>query len=189
MNIFEGARRIAIIIAAVSVVGAIAASLTRDPYVEISYEVPFYGFDPVKVDGCEYSSEDALISERRKTPSGISYHVEICFKAARADDGRMLVPYVRQGESFLMNEKYSEDVSSYTRSIIGKFNRGAEEWQEAKAEKSRVFWSGLMSMAVGIIASLAAFWIFVWAIGWIVRGFMGIPRGQDKNSPRRGGEC
>jgi hypothetical protein len=29
-------------------------------------------------------------------------------------------------------------------------------------------------------ASLAALWLVSWIIGWIVRGFAGIPRGQDK---------
>ena len=26
---------------------------------------------------------------------------------------------------------------------------------------------------------LLVFWAFTWAVGWIVRGFMGIPRGKD----------
>ena len=31
-----------------------------------------------------------------------------------------------------------------------------------------------------IISGLLFLWAFTWVIGWIVRGFMGIPRGQDK---------
>jgi len=33
---------------------------------------------------------------------------------------------------------------------------------------------------LGLMASLAGFWAFTWAVGWIVRGFMGIPRGSDQ---------
>jgi len=33
---------------------------------------------------------------------------------------------------------------------------------------------------LGIISGLLFLWAFTWAIGWIVRGFKGIPRGQDK---------
>lgn len=31
----------------------------------------------------------------------------------------------------------------------------------------------------GTLAGVGVGWIFVWCIGWIVRGFLGIPRGQD----------
>ena len=27
--------------------------------------------------------------------------------------------------------------------------------------------------------SMAGFWAFTWTVGWIVRGFMGIPHGKD----------
>jgi hypothetical protein len=33
---------------------------------------------------------------------------------------------------------------------------------------------------LGVISGLFFLWTFTWAIGWIVRGFKGIPRGQDK---------
>ena len=32
---------------------------------------------------------------------------------------------------------------------------------------------------LGMFASLAGFWLFVWTVGWIVRGFKGIPQGRD----------
>lgn len=32
---------------------------------------------------------------------------------------------------------------------------------------------------LGMLASLAGWWAFTWTVGWIVRGFMGIPRGSD----------
>jgi hypothetical protein len=37
----------------------------------------------------------------------------------------------------------------------------------------------------GLIATLVGFWLFTWGMGWIVRGFSGIPRGQDSkpNTP------
>ena len=33
---------------------------------------------------------------------------------------------------------------------------------------------------LGAISGLLFLWAFTWVIGWVVRGFMGIPRGQDK---------
>jgi hypothetical protein len=34
--------------------------------------------------------------------------------------------------------------------------------------------------ALGAIGGLIFLWAFTWAVGWIVRGFAGIPRGVDK---------
>lgn len=35
------------------------------------------------------------------------------------------------------------------------------------------------------LGGLAFIWVFTWVVGWIVRGFRGIPRGQDSkpNTP------
>lgn len=35
------------------------------------------------------------------------------------------------------------------------------------------------TLLLQMLATLLGFWVFVWAVGWVVRGFMGIPRGQD----------
>ncbi len=49
---------------------------------------------------------------------------------------------------------------------------------------TRLGWMQTLKQAgehlLGLIASLAGFWVFTWAVGWIVRGFMGIPRGLDQ---------
>lgn len=39
---------------------------------------------------------------------------------------------------------------------------------------------GIVFAAMG--SGLLALWGLAWTIGWIVRGFMGIPRGQDDKS-------
>jgi hypothetical protein len=33
-----------------------------------------------------------------------------------------------------------------------------------------------------LLGGLAFIWVFTWVVGWIVRGFRGIPRGQDSKS-------
>lgn len=180
MNIFEGARRVAIAGAAVVVVFVLYITVTRDPYAEISYEVSHFGATPILVDNCAYSSVDARVSESRNTGSGAKYDIEICFKASRSNDGRMLVPFVSTSEGVLMNPPYSEEVSEYTNSFIKSFHGGAAELALADERISRSFWSNVINTAVGIVVSLAGFWVFVWAMGWIMRGFLGIPRGQDK---------
>ena len=31
-----------------------------------------------------------------------------------------------------------------------------------------------------LVGGLALFWAFVWCVGWVMRGFLGIPSGEDK---------
>ena len=53
-----------------------------------------------------------------------------------------------------------------------------EIWKEGK------WWPQLLKdlgqKVFGIISGLLFLWAFTWVVGWIVRGFMGIPKGQDK---------
>ena len=41
-------------------------------------------------------------------------------------------------------------------------------------------WKEIKESSYSIIGGLAFLFIFSWSIGWIVRGFAGIPSGQDK---------
>lgn len=52
-------------------------------------------------------------------------------------------------------------------------NRLNQKWWESWRS---VYGQGLAAMLGGLIA----LWIFLLATGWIVRGFMGIPRGSDR---------
>jgi hypothetical protein len=62
-----------------------------------------------------------------------------------------------------------------------------ELFQIPKADEgyiTRLVWlQKAQSAGVGLLqmlASLAGFWLFVWTVGWIVRGFKGIPQGKDR---------
>lgn len=55
-----------------------------------------------------------------------------------------------------------------------------DDWQRAvgnmPAELQYLRFVGLIWMPIG----LASLWAFTWIIGWIMRGFMGVPRGKDR---------
>lgn len=51
-------------------------------------------------------------------------------------------------------------------------------------------WGALLPKEIGeyltnLGLGLAFFWIAVWSVGWIVRGFLGIPRGADRKLSAR----
>lgn len=50
-----------------------------------------------------------------------------------------------------------------------------EQWWEIWWER---VWDGVLVLAVGIVF----LWVLIWSTGWIVRGFLGIPRGQDQKA-------
>ena len=63
--------------------------------------------------------------------------------------------------------------------VLNKFQMSDAD--ETFVDESRL---GLLIRDIGTglltaIATLVAFWAFTWAVGWIVRGFMGIPQGKD----------
>jgi len=41
-------------------------------------------------------------------------------------------------------------------------------------------WENIQENALGVVVGLTFLWVLSWAIGWVVRGFLGIPMGQDR---------
>ena len=86
---------------------------------------------------------------------------------------------------FSMNTRYSRDVGEYAEAASKRFEIPAGG--VAEAEKS--LWLARLDqwkqagqvMAGGLVFG----WLLILAIGWIVRGFMGIPRGKDMRSQER----
>jgi hypothetical protein len=79
----------------------------------------------------------------------------------------------------LGNEKYSTEVSNYTKMVANGFRltKADEEWADSKLWPAR--WENIKEGLLATVAGLAFLWIFSWGVGWIVRGFAGIPTGQD----------
>ncbi|ASF47845.1 hypothetical protein [Methylovulum psychrotolerans] len=76
-------------------------------------------------------------------------------------------------------EEYSTEVRDYTKKVadIFKLSKADEEWIDGKVWSSRL--EDIKEVAPMIMECLAFLWIFSWCVGWIVRGFAGIPSGHD----------
>jgi hypothetical protein len=61
-----------------------------------------------------------------------------------------------------------------------KFSKADEEWADGIVWSKRL--ENIKTSATVTIGGLAFLWIFSWCVGWIVRGFAGIPTGQDFKS-------
>lgn len=61
-----------------------------------------------------------------------------------------------------------------------KFSKDDEEWADGVARSGR--WKSIGTNMPASFMGIASLWIFSWCIGWITRGFMSIPSGQDFKS-------
>ena len=80
---------------------------------------------------------------------------------------------------YLGNEPHNDKVTEYKKRTLETFVIPVEDqdWIETQWKTER--WKDIREATLGLIGGLAFFWSFTWIVGWIVRGFMGIPRGKD----------
>lgn len=211
INIFEGARRIAKIFAAVWVMGWVVAAFFVSPSVDVRYMITFPGKPPVRmVEECPSNSATEYMY--KKTTSGTEARIEVCFLALTAEDGTSIIPIVSKEElnqiakkadakgdrnavdTILVilegmeaqrtiiwgKEKYSPEVSQYTKRIEALFAipQDDEEWIDGQWRVQ--FLKELGQGSFVAMSGLVFLLVFTWGIGWIIRGFMGIPRGKDR---------
>ncbi|NOU20750.1 MAG: hypothetical protein HOO93_03005 [Methyloglobulus sp.] len=97
INVFEGARRIAKLIAVLWVIGVLALQFEslKNPYISANFQVDSPGNTPLRMDGQEYKCGDDDATESwlsKYTNKGTEVKVTLCFKARVVDDGRKLIP-------------------------------------------------------------------------------------------------
>lgn len=179
---FEGARRILLLIQILWGVGVVAVTWSESPYITTRFGVSTINALPVQMDedsSCNIGS-DAIEYLSRNTKSGKSVSVTLCFKPQKFDDGRMLIPFkVDSGGRLWGNAIYSDDVKRYTESYATKFElpSGLEKWVEDQWSRKR--WRSVKEGALLLAGGWVCFWLLGIIIGWIVRGFAGIPSGKD----------
>ena len=208
MNIFEGARRIAKLIAALIVLGfSIAIILDRPLPVTVSYLIAAATMPPVRVDQCDLI--DVIQTKEITTKSGVEVNVNLCFRSPKSvnqklikiEDAKKLGYSDAEIAEYFLSKTELDPLSpeawlaanepdSYSalKSLVPpyKLDTYIAAFQIPKTDEtyiSRLDWLQRAKNAgitlLRMFASLAGFWILVWTVGWIVRGFKGIPQGKD----------
>lgn len=114
--------------------------------------------------------------------SGERVSINLCLLTMSfGDDKRQLIPYKVDERNMVWGAaSYSSEVSNYEKTLEARFVLPAQDNEWIEKEISTQYWKnwkeGLGYLALG----LAIFAALVWAVGWIARGFMGIPRGMDR---------
>jgi len=226
INIFEGARRIALAIGAAWTLGCVAYAVLQEPYAPLFFSVESPGSEPKPAEQC--GTDDARKYITREFEPGTPISVTLCFTAHRADNGRMLIPYATVTSVELpdgrvvqnvppditrvellakltangidvsrlagmpgsawepvwrtrwnMGESYDSEVSVYAQRIADGFRLTRQNQDTATEQlwqaRLRQWKEAFQVLVVGLLLG----WALTALIGWIARGFLGIPTGKD----------
>lgn len=182
INVFEGARRIAKLISWLMVVVAVVLAVENTTYVELNYYISRPGTQAVRTDSviCDFQFDESDLIYL-KTSSGKNVRVALCF-VAQDFWGQMLIPYEFDLATGTIRgaPRFHNDVKQYVSRVKNSFRLAPddEEWAD-KSWRWEKFKS-IAEIAFWLLISLALFQLFVWIVGWVVRGFMGIPQKQDR---------
>lgn len=181
INIFEGARRIALLIAGAATLGTVIGLFTYEPYTPIAYSIAYPTGPFVRMeDTCP--SDASMHYFTAKTSTGKKVSVNLCISAMSfGKNGERLIPYKVDEQGMIWGAaSYSSEVSAYERRLEERFKIPLGDEEQIAKEISRRYRENVMEGFGYLVAGLAIFGGVVWAIGWIARGFLGIPRGMDK---------
>jgi hypothetical protein len=180
INVFEGARRIALLISVLVSIVVIALNAMSDPYVSVNYNVSAPNAPFVRTDEtCPPNAGSNYFPS--KTKAGHSIGVTICLlPMAFGDKSEQLVPYKIDEKGMLWGApSYSTEVDAYEQELENRFQLLESDDRQIESELSARYRKALLESLGYLAVGLAVFWALVWATGWVARGFDGIPRGKD----------
>jgi hypothetical protein len=181
MNIFEGARRISFLITGLIAIGFAIAGFDISPTVNITYDITIASEPVSNMSNQCVDADGAYDTSLRTTKKGTDYLLRLCFLPAVFDDGEKLVPYKIDADNLIWGARsYSAEVVEYTKKTIKDFSISEADEASIDNQWLPLYLDELLKGFFAFFLTVACFWVFVIAVGWIVRGFMGIPRGRDK---------
>lgn len=180
INIFEGARRLALLAGGVATLITIIVWFTSTSHLNIYYEIthPNLSAHRTDVDLCTYEG----ITQRfiQTTKKGDRVWVNLCVMPMSFKDGAKLIPYKQEANGVVWGaSRYSNEIEEYRKKLENTFKIPEDQQDEisslAAKERRKEFTDTFGALFIG----LAVFAALVSVIGWIVRGFMGIHNGMD----------
>ena len=183
INIFSGARRLGAVFAALAALTALGFTAFSEPYISLNYTVSAPGapFVHAKED-CPDKAAIHYITAL--TPEGKSVSVSLCLlPMAFGKDGTELIPYRVDSEGMIWGaEEYSSEVFAYEKELESRFRLSPADVELAKSARSKKYWQQWRDTLLYLAVGLAAYWLVITAVGWIVRGFLGVPFGKDSRA-------
>lgn len=184
INIFEGARRIALLLGGGAVVITVLVAFNQDNNYHAQYSLAAPNAPFRKTDGgCQ--DQGRTIYFDHVTSSGKKISVSLCLEPMtfknENEEKAELIPYKTDADGMTWGARpYSTEISTYETQVEDRFTMSATD-EVVYIKEAAKQWRTELAEAMGyLFVGLAVFGTIVLAIGWIVRGFLGIPRGMDK---------
>lgn len=181
VNIFAGSRRIAYLGGGLATAGTLIITATYDPYISVDYSIahPQGSFQRMK-GACPSEAARHYFTTTSSSEKQVS--IDLCLLTMPfGKNNDQLVPYKIDEQNMVWGAAtYSSEVSAYERELEARFVLPTEDSEWLEKEISRLYWDNWKESLRNLGIGLAIFAGFVWAVGWITRGFMGIPHGMDK---------
>lgn len=165
-NMFKAGRRIALALCVVWPAGCAVYGIFAKPYAYLTYSVSALGATPVRAHKCalDDGSRDISIKDVEGNPVG----VRLCFKTLKAQPRR-----------WWTEASYSPEVVRQ----MDEFEEGFRLPPQGIAEAERMHREQHLEQwkyaAIAAVSGMALIGVLVFVVGWVVRGVLGIPRGQD----------
>jgi hypothetical protein len=162
-------------------VGVAIVAWTTSPYVSLHFVTHWPNEMFQKgADDCAIGT-DAMKFISRDIGGSKSASVELCFKARSADSGAQVVPFAIESTGrWRGNDRYSDAVQAYIDRRAEAFVLTPVDQQAAREEWRRQWWKNIRNGVLFAIGGWIALSLLQVMLGWIVRGFLGIPWGLDR---------
>lgn len=183
-NIFEGARRIALLLGAGAAVITVLVAFNQNTYHHAQYSLVAPNFPFIKTDGgCQNEGKEIYFDHTAS--SGKTINVSLCLEPMtftnKNNEEVLLIPYNTDANDMTWGATpYSTEISAYEIQVENRFTMSATDEEVSIKEAAKQWRSQFAEAMAYLVVGLLIFGVIVFAIGWIVRGFLGIPFGMDK---------
>lgn len=204
INWFEGGRRVFAVFSGLILLGggAYAAFGGGDNRVIVETTSPSDAFRWT-LKACNYPDQDKAWDGKVEFKSGDPRVVAACFRVNKngklwydfgPEQQMQLDPINGKSPPPLKYRKMLE-VDTYTDSADAYMDRRMNEYKPTRAQFDAIgkdqwmiawvnFWDRVKEAAPWVAGLLFALWVLTTAVGWIIRGFAGIPSGKDFRTDR-----
>lgn len=177
LNVFEGFRRLLRITQFLWFFGVFGVGLSTLPVRHATY-VTFSPLAPLTLtmQRCSFEARSVYVGEVSAHSTRVA--LSLCFEAQRFSNGRMLIPY-KVDSGIWGDERYSRDVEAYVEARRAGFAIPLSDMPQITSMWHDALWKHIYSVTAFLVTGILALELFAWVVGWVARGFLGIPRGQD----------
>lgn len=183
VNLFEGARRLSMLAGIAAIIGTLISLSTYDPRFTVNYLISTPAEAPLLMDEpCpSTATQHHFLFD---TDDEVRLSINLCLLAVSENSsGDGMIPYkVNSNGEISVASVYSEPIANYKRQLERRFSVSSDDLKAISDGMSLRYQEHWLTGICYLLAGLTIFTALVYSIGWIVRGFVGIPTGMDKHS-------